>query len=205
MKEFSGEDTGSIDWRAVHARLEEAAVRAGQEWLPDQEARRRILEKRARDLARPPERREPEETLHILDFLLGEHQYGIDIGYVREVHPLRDLVPLPCTPPFIAGIMNIRGMLLSLTDLEIFFGISGERRREGAGIIILSTGGMELGVLADRILGVRMLPRKALQEGAGSAGINSAYIKGMTEDRTAVLDVAAILADPRLIVNEEAG
>src|ERR1700726_1698325 len=81
-----------------------------------------ILPARAHALARPPAHTPAAETmLDVLEFRLAQERYAIETRYVREVHPLKDLTPLPCTPPFVLGIVNVRGRIVPVFDLKKFF------------------------------------------------------------------------------------
>src|SRR5882757_6299566 len=81
-----------------------------------------ILRARARVLARPPERQaEAGAMLDLLEFRLAQECYAVENRYVQEVCPLKELTPLPCTPPFLLGIVNVRGRILPVLDLKKFF------------------------------------------------------------------------------------
>jgi len=101
----------------------EAAPGAGAgDSRPTPAEKRAILKKRAQVLARAPKREdEAGECLEVVEFLLAYEQYGIESSYIREVYPLKDLTPLPCTPPFVLGIINVRGQILSVIDLKKIF------------------------------------------------------------------------------------
>jgi purine-binding chemotaxis protein CheW len=72
-----------------------------------------ILKSRARKLAQPLEAPQTNlELLHVLEFRLSRERYAIEQMHVREVHPLRELTPLPCTPEFLRGLVNVRGQIL---------------------------------------------------------------------------------------------
>jgi purine-binding chemotaxis protein CheW len=49
------------------------------------------------------------ESQSVVEFLLGVERYAIEFKYIREIQPLRDLTPLPCAPPFVLGLINVRG------------------------------------------------------------------------------------------------
>ena len=83
---------------------------------------REILRARARALARPRERAAvAEASLELLEFRLAQESYALETRHVREVYPLRDLTPLPCTPPFVLGIVNVRGRITPVIDIKKFF------------------------------------------------------------------------------------
>jgi purine-binding chemotaxis protein CheW len=166
---------------------------------------RRILRQRAVALAREPTRQAPDAQLEIVTFLLGHEQYAIEVGFVREVYPLTDLVPLPCTPPFVVGVINVRGQILSVVDLKRFFDVPAQGTADLNKVIILHSHDLEIGILADAIIGTRSLPRSALQPPPPTlTGVHAEYLKGVTSEPLMVLDAAAILSDERLIVHDEA-
>ena len=68
---------------------------------------REILRERARALSRPRKQAPvAEASLELLEFRLAQESYALETRHVREVYPLKDLTPLPCTPPFVLGIVN---------------------------------------------------------------------------------------------------
>ena len=169
---------------------------------PDQ--KKNILKTRARLLAQEPEQVvETEAALEVVEFRLAQERYGIESSYIREVYPLKEVTPVPCTPPFIVGIINLRGQILSVIDLKKFFNLP-DQVLTSQKVIVAHTPEMELGILVDVVLGVRTVPASLIQPSlfASSSGIAETYLRGVTSERLIILEVARILADPRLIVNE---
>lgn len=166
---------------------------------------RRILRARAQALARPLEQAPVAATLlEVLEFRLAQERYAVETRYVREVYPLKDLTPLPCTPPFVLGIVNVRGRILPVVDLKKFFDLPEQGLTDLHRIILVEGNDVELGLLADATVGVRSIPVDSLQSSLPTlTGIRSEYLKGVTAERLVVLDVARILADPKIIVHEE--
>lgn len=163
-----------------------------------------ILRDRARALARRAEHAPTAETqLEVLAFRLGQEHYAVETRYVREVSPLRDLTPLPCTPSFVLGIVNVRGQVLPVFDLKKLFDLPEEGLTDLHRIVVVRWHDIELGLLADLSLGVRSIPLSGLQPSLPTlTGIRGDYLKGVTAERLVVLDLASLLADPRIIVNE---
>jgi len=166
---------------------------------------RQTLRARAQALARPPERPQVAETLlELLEFRLAQERYALENRYVQEVHPLSELTPLPCTPPFVLGIVNVRGRILPVLDLKKFFDLPEKGLTDLHRIILVRGNDLELGLLADVIVGVRSIPADSLQPFLPTlTGVRSDYLKGVTAERLVVLDLARILADPKIIVHEE--
>lgn len=166
---------------------------------------RQILKARAKALARPPESlKHTEAVIEVIEFGLAQERYAIPTAAVREVYPLKDLTPLPCTPPFVLGVINLRGQILPVIDIKKFFDLPQQGITDLHKVIIVHHEEMDLGILADVVLGVRAVPLNALQPSLPTlAGIREEYLKGVTAERLVVLDVTRILADPRIIVHEE--
>ena len=166
---------------------------------------RQILRARAQALARPPERAAvAAASLELLEFRLANECYALETRYVREVYPLKNLTPLPCTPPFLLGIVNVRGRILPVLDLKKFFELPEQGLTDLHRIILVQGHDLELGLLADVIAGVRIIPVDGLQASLPTlTGIRAEYLKGVTAERLVVLDLDRILADPKIIVHEE--
>jgi purine-binding chemotaxis protein CheW len=163
-----------------------------------------ILRERARILAQPTEQEETEETIEVVTMLLAYETYAIETAYVREVYPLKDLTPLPCTPPFVAGIVNVRGQVMSVIDLKKLFELPAQGITDLNKVVILSDGDMEFGILADAILGVRDISLEGFQTKLPTlTGIREDYLKGITAERLVVLDAAKMLHHDGIVVHEE--
>ena len=163
-----------------------------------------ILRARARTLARPPEPAPAATLLDVLEFRLAQERYALEARYVREVYPLKDVTPLPCTPSFVIGIVNVRGRILPVLDLKKLFDLPEQGLTDLHRIILVEAHEVEFGLLADATVGVRSIPADTLQPSLPTlTGIRGEYLKGVTADRLVVLDVGRILADPKIIVHEE--
>jgi len=164
----------------------------------------KILAERAQRLAREPAAEQGGERLEVVEFLLGGERYGLETSFIREVHPLRELTPLPCTPSFVLGIINLRGEVISVIDIRQFFQLVAPGPAESNMVIVLQDAAMRFALLADAVLGVRRVPAGGAQPSiAAVTGIGADYLKGVTRDHLLLLDAGKILADRRLVVHEE--
>ncbi len=197
--------TTAIDWSEVHRRLEIAQAAIERGCTLTFEEKRKILKARAITLAQEPEEEAAaEEYLEIVEFFLGYEKYGIDSSYVREVYPLKELTPMPCAPPFVLGIINVRGQILSVIDIKKFFDLPEKGLTDLNKVIILHSDSTEFGILADVILGVHSVSLSELQPSLPTlTGIRQEYLKGVTKERLVVLDAAKLLCDKRIIIHEE--
>jgi purine-binding chemotaxis protein CheW len=164
----------------------------------------RILRERAVALARAPRvDASPDGQLELLEFKLASERYALETRHVVEVHPLRELTPLPGTPPFIRGIVNLRGRILPVFDLKKFFGLPEQGVTDLHRIIVVRGNDLELGLLADVVAGVRTIALESLSPPPPTlSDIAAAYLKGVTDERLVVLDLDRILADPKIVVND---
>jgi len=194
----------AIDHGEIHRRLEAAKAAAQRMRAPDPENTRRILKARAQALARAPVSTELSERLEVVEFLLAHETYAIESRYVREVYPLENLTPLPCTPAFVLGIVNVRGEILTVVDIKKFFDLPEKGLTDLNKVIVLQSGDMVFGILADAINGVRDIPLVGIQPSLPTlTGIREEYLRGVTAEHVVILDAEKLLADEKIVVQEQ--
>ena len=111
-----------IDWTEIHRRMAAAEAAIAHVGWASRDETRAVLKARAEALARESdEGASARELLEVVSFLLGQEKYGVETRYVREVCPMNELTPLPGTPPFVLGVVNVRGQVLSVIDIGKLF------------------------------------------------------------------------------------
>lgn len=85
-----------------------------------------------------------------LRFSLGDEEYALELLKVREVIALPEVTPIPQTPAYFLGIINLRGQVITVLDLRAKLGIKPLKQSEEA-VIICDLGTISLGVLVDSI------------------------------------------------------
>jgi purine-binding chemotaxis protein CheW len=176
------------------------AARAG-EFTPEQRA---VLETRAVELARvPAERAAQGATLEVVRFQLAHEVYAVESRYVREVLTLTELTPVPCTPPYVLGVVSVRGVVLSVLDLKLFFELPDRGLGEHSKVLFLRSPTMEFGILADAVLGVAHVSRAGLESRlSGLSGVRERYLLGVSGDGVVVLDGEKLLSAEAILVDE---
>lgn len=171
------------------------------------EAREAILLERARKQAVIEKKGHINSTWsQVVVFGLGAERYAIEVNYIKEVYPLINVTPLPCVPPWVFGVINVRRKIYSVVDLKNFFGLSQKEERREKRIIILEKGNTSFGILSDEIHGVEAIEIDQLQaELPTHSELNKEYLRGITEDRIVVLNGGKLLHSENLIVNEIVG
>ncbi|GAB6038901.1 hypothetical protein JCM15519_34600 [Fundidesulfovibrio butyratiphilus] len=167
----------------------------------DEAARRReILEKRAETLAQVPlEEVEDPGQLPALTFLVAGERYAIETSAVRQVAPAPEILPLPGTPPCIAGVIKMLGEVVSVTDLRALFGLPPKEADVKHFAILLSDREMAMAILAEEITGVRTLSRQDIASPLPTlTGVKADLLLGVTSNKIALLDAHALVTDKRL-------
>jgi purine-binding chemotaxis protein CheW len=162
-----------------------------------------LLAERARRLARPAPRQDHlERRLMLLDFPLGGERYAVEAHRVREVVPTVNMTPLPAAPPFVLGIVPVRGLIWSVMDLRLYFGIPRRGLSDQPRAILVEAGSLRWGILAEGDL--RLVPLGNLRPPPDvTEKIPRSFIRGVTDDLAVVLDLEALAHDPRMIVQED--
>jgi purine-binding chemotaxis protein CheW len=167
---------------------------------------RRILEERARSLAVPFRSEEP-DAAEILVMKVGAERYGVDTERVREVRHLAKLAPVPGIPQFWAGVVSIRGTLYPVLDLRRYLSLPSDggvgAPTKAKKVVLVSGSAFTVGLMVDEAAGVHRVPAPSI--GPPLAGVSETVreaVRGVTPDVLSILDIDALLGDPRLVVKE---
>ncbi len=191
------------DSAQIHAALATVKVLPpGEEGEMPEERVAAILLERAQKLSQPAARTRGVVRVEVLKFRLAYQEYAIGMKYVREVVLTRGITPVPGTPEYIPGICAIRGEILSLVDLRALFSISGRGLTDLNRVIVISNESMTFGILADYITGIATIPATIPSAPAPDSSTDAIpYLLGVVEG-IVVLDGAALLSDPRMLIDE---
>jgi purine-binding chemotaxis protein CheW len=194
-----------VDWTEVHCHLEATTAAMERVITPGIDDKKRLLKERARILAQEDvEVYAGLQYREVVEFRLAGEVYGIETSYIREVYPLKELVPIPGTPPFFLGITSVRGQILSVIDIKRFFDLPDKGLTELDKVVIVRSGEVELGIRADVVLGMWSIPRGDIQPSLPTLiGVRDKYLRGVTKDAVIILDIQKLLADENLIVQAE--
>jgi len=191
-------------WARLHERLAEFERRLSEGFAvtPDESAAR--LRERTRQWAGTPQVEDRQGELEVLTFSLSNELYAIGSEHVAQVLPLSQYTPLPNTPGYVLGIVNVRGRIVSVLDLRVLFELPIVGLSERSFLLVLQSADMEFGLLIDRVLGGAQIRREALQSSlANLSGVRAKYLLGVTREQWTVLDGARLLGDSSLCVMAE--
>ena len=144
----------------------------------------------------------PPEPLQYLTFVLGGEAFAIGILAIKEIIEYGHLTEVPMMPASVRGVINLRGAVVPVMDLQARFGRPASAVTKRTCIVIVETGeaddGQVIGVVVDAVNEVLELPASDIEPppSFGSA-IRSDFVCGMAKVRgkfVIVLDVANVLA-----------
>ncbi len=142
------------------------------------------------------------ESRQHVSFFLDEEEYGIEILKVQEIIRFAELTRIPQSPPFIEGVLNLRGKVVPVMDLRTRFSMPRAERDRSTRIIVVDVANKVMGMIVDAVSGVLQIEddQIAPPPPMGSK-IDTDYIQGMAriDDRLMILlDVDKILSSDEL-------
>lgn len=91
------------------------------------------------------------QSARYLEFQLGDESYAVELVHVREVITPPELTPIPKSPPHVCGLMNLRGLVLTVIDLRKRLGITPDKNQKESAVIIFDLGDRLVGAWVDSI------------------------------------------------------
>lgn len=182
-------------------RLEAESSSSGVELSPLE--KKAILKKKAEKLAEKISEPESISGLEVIEFTLSGETYAIETLFLKEVFHIKEITPVPLTPSFVKGIINLRGNIISVIDVKVFFEMTSGPISNYDRAIILQYGDMIFGIMADEIIGIRQV---SLENSSSSLSdlnaIRQKYLKAVTSSRVVILDGYKLLNDKSIIVKD---
>jgi chemotaxis signal transduction protein len=114
---------------------------------------------------------------HLCFMLAGQH-LAVPLSLVLEVGELETVRPLPFLPAWAEGVTNLRGEIVSVTNLAVFFRIAEKISRKSRTVIILHENGIKTAAIVDKITGTRLLYKKEGLTGSGATVIPAEFLSG---------------------------
>lgn len=125
-----------------------------------------------------------EELLQFLSFIVDDEEYTLELSEITEVIKTRDITDVPHVPPFIAGIISLRGEIIYIMNLQERLGLKDKEISPETRIIIAKHDDIKIGLIVDKIMGaIRVNPKEieSTSNVQGSAGIE--FIRGMVHHK----------------------
>jgi purine-binding chemotaxis protein CheW len=90
-------------------------------------------------------------TAQFITFTIGTEEYGVDIMSVREIKGWSDTTSLPNSPPYVRGVINLRGIIVPIFDLRARFGLGATETTKTHVVIIVAVQSRTIGILVDSV------------------------------------------------------
>ncbi|MCX6640561.1 MAG: chemotaxis protein CheW [bacterium] len=136
-----------------------------------------------------------------LTFAMGNEEYGIEIRNVTEIIGIQNVTELPDVPPYVKGVINLRGKVIPVVDVRLRFGLQERAYDERTCIVVVNLNKMSLGLIVDSVSEVQDIPATDIQPPPRvNQGEASVYIQGLGKVGN---EVKILLDVHRLFFDEE--
>lgn len=168
-----------------------------------------IWQQRALQMARVEIVEEPGEQKVVVLVRLGNELFGLDVEFVSDIRPNEALTRVPRVPEWVMGVINLHGRILSVVDLRQYLGLAPAAQPGAGAFVTVKTPAMEVIFFVDEVPGAESLPvRRDLMDAgirlpAGCTAVVERQAGPGEQPYIAVIDLPALLADPRLVIHED--
>jgi purine-binding chemotaxis protein CheW len=148
-----------------------------------------------------------------LTFTLADEEYGIGILKIKEIIGMMPITPVPRTPDYVKGVINLRGKVIPVIDLRIRFGLDAMEYTDRTCIIVVEiageSGSVMVGLVVDTVSEVLNIKSNDIEETpAFGTKLDTDYILGMAKMEGGVkilLDIDKVLRSEEITLLEKAG
>lgn len=158
------------------------------------------------------EHKDDDQGSQYLTFDLGSEQYGVSILRVQEIRGWEAATRVPNTPEHLRGVINLRGNIVPVYDLRLWFGMPERAYTKETVVIIVRVGsgpeGRSLGMVVDAVSDVLVVSdEKVSTTPVFDASVPTEYIQGLTENdeqMVMLLDLEALAGSASPVPEQEA-
>jgi len=138
-----------------------------------------------------------EDAREYLTFRLGKEEYGMNILNVQEIRGYDAVTKIANSPPFIKGVINMRGIIVPIIDMRIRFNLGEATYDEFTVVIILNIGKRVIGMVVDAVSDVTSLQNDQVRPAPEFGTVlDTAYIDGLAtvdERMIIVIDIEKLM------------
>lgn len=194
----------NLNWETIHARLSALGHISEVQIDPA-----KVLAKRAAELARPLESANAPTTAKALVVVQQANcQIAFDVEFVREIIPLESVTYVPGVPEFIVGVVNARGKILTLINLEIFlqadaFISPNNSEEQKQTIVMLEIDSFEFGVICSGFPFISQHDPLAFRPLSDvMLSYRGQHLQGINPDGVLLVNLPSLVADPTFLVEQ---
>jgi len=146
-----------------------------------------------------------------LTFVLASEEYGVDILRVREIKGWDSVTPIPNTPDYIKGVINLRGTIVPIVDLRQRFGMEEIEYGPMTVVIVLKIECADrdriMGIVVDAVSDVYDVPQEEMKEAPDFGNVvDTEFIRGLAtvdEKMIIILDIDHLLSGDEMIMTDK--
>lgn len=142
------------------------------------------------------------DSRELLVFTLGQEEYGIDILKVQEIRGYDAVTRIAGAPPFIKGVINLRGHIVPILDLRLKFELGEVEYGPFTVVIILNILNRTVGIVVDGVSDVIQLSPEQMRPAPElGAAVDTTYILGLgtwEERMIIVLDIERLMGSTEM-------
>jgi len=90
-------------------------------------------------------------------FKLEKEEYGTEIQQVKEIRQMTEVTPVPRSPDFVMGVINLRGKVIPIIDLRVMLGLPPKEQDKATRVIVVDVGESAIGTVVDSVAEVLTL------------------------------------------------
>ena len=124
-----------------------------------------------------------DELIEVVEFALGGKRYALDIQLVREIVVMMPITPIPRAPEFISGVLNLRGEITYIINLNKLLDVENPEIRKDQKIIVFVPGAAKknnVGIIVDNVSSVFQVPQEDIEKMQDNASSKiSGFVKGI--------------------------
>ncbi|MDR2876626.1 MAG: chemotaxis protein CheW [Chromatiales bacterium] len=137
-----------------------------------------------------------------LTFVCAGEEYGVDILRVQEIKGWSGATPVPRTPAYVRGVMNLRGVIVPVIDLRLRFGLESRSFDASTVVVVVRVqcgiNSKTVGIVVDGVSEVVNFPANSITPPpAGAVGAKEAWVCGLGsvgKKMVSLLDIDALIA-----------
>ncbi len=145
----------------------------------------------------PSETWELDATHQFLTFGLGQEEYGVEILKIQEIKGFSAITPLPNAPPYVKGVLNLRGTIVPIVDLRKRFGLPEIEYTKFTVIVVVQVHRQIMGFVVDAVSDVLTVNGRDIRATPDLHGqVDTSFLEGLAkadEKLVILLDIDKIL------------
>jgi purine-binding chemotaxis protein CheW len=121
-----------------------------------------------------------DEVLQYVTFRLDDETYGINVMQIQEVLRYSEIAPVPGSPDYVLGIINLRGNVVTVIDTRRRFGLNDADVTDSSRIVVMESADQVMGILVDSVAEVVYLKSSEIETAPNVGSEESArFIQGV--------------------------